>query len=164
MKNSKEWLSVSELLSENLVDFPRTDKGISKKAEREGWTKRQRVGVKGKTFEYYVGDMPKFVQQALGFKSNQPQQAQKLQEITIEQALAVLQKALNELPKETENRSIERNNADFTAIECHLVKCFRKASEEGKEAILSTAETMAALQEKKETTAQLFENSELNVA
>ena len=35
-------------------------------------------------------------------------------------------------------------------IERHLVNCFRKASEEGRVAILNIAETMAALQEKKE--------------
>ncbi|OOF43951.1 hypothetical protein BKK51_10455 [Rodentibacter trehalosifermentans] len=158
----QEWYEIKELLE--VGGLATTVQGITKKAKLENWQRRRKKGVKGNVFEYYVGDMPKAVQQALGFESNPPQQSQKPQEITVEQALAVLQKALNELPKETENRSIERNNADFTAIECHLVKCFRKASEEGKEAILSTAETMAALQEKKETTTQLFENSELNVA
>ncbi|MDG4949174.1 transcriptional regulator [Actinobacillus equuli subsp. haemolyticus] len=67
MKNSKEWFSVSELLSEKLEDLPKTDKGISKKADREQWEKRQRAGVKGKTFEYHYSSLPESVQLALGF-------------------------------------------------------------------------------------------------
>ncbi|MGJ3596809.1 hypothetical protein [Pasteurella multocida] len=39
MKNSKEWFSVSELLSEQIEGLPTTDKGISKKADREKWKK-----------------------------------------------------------------------------------------------------------------------------
>ncbi|OOF58778.1 DNA-binding protein [Rodentibacter myodis] len=66
MKNFKEWFSVKELIDKNLPNLPSSDKGIVKKADREGWEKRQRAGVKGKTFEYYVGDMPAEVQQALG--------------------------------------------------------------------------------------------------
>lgn len=67
MKNFKEWFSISELLSENLKDLPSTDKGISKKADREKWQKRQRSGVKGKTFEYHYRSLPESVQKALGF-------------------------------------------------------------------------------------------------
>ncbi|MEG9490062.1 helix-turn-helix transcriptional regulator [Mannheimia indoligenes] len=67
MKNFQEWFSVSELLSENLKDLPSTDKGISKKADREEWQKRQRSGVKGKTFEYHYTSLPRSVQEELGF-------------------------------------------------------------------------------------------------
>lgn len=71
MKNLQEWFSVSELLSEKSKDLPSTDKGISKKAEREGWKKRQRTGVKGKTFEYHYSSLPISVQEELGFTQEQ---------------------------------------------------------------------------------------------
>ena len=174
MKNSKEWFSVSELLSENLKDLPSTDKGISKKADREGWQKRQRTGVRGKTFEYYVGDMPPSVQAALGVevvKPTEPNQGdvvirtaegyvslemktRGLKPNAVQQALEVIEQALSNANKAP---SDELNN-----IEWHLVRCFRKASEEGKEAILSTAETMATLQEKKEEAKSFKDN--LNAA
>ena len=68
MKNSKEWFSIKELMDENLnLPLPSSDKGIVKKAEREGWKKRQRDGVKGKTFEYHYSSFPEGVQKALGF-------------------------------------------------------------------------------------------------
>ena len=74
MKNSKEWLSVAEILELDADDFPKSDKGIVKKADRERWEKRQREGVKGKTFEYHVSSFPEAVQKALGF-INKPQPA-----------------------------------------------------------------------------------------
>ena len=55
-------------MDENL-NLPSSDKGIVKKAEREGWKKRQRDGVKGKTFEYHYSSLPKDVQKQLGFET-----------------------------------------------------------------------------------------------
>lgn len=55
-------------MDENLnLPLPSSDKGIVKKAEREGWKKRQRDGVKGKTFEYHYSSFPPAVQKELGF-------------------------------------------------------------------------------------------------
>ena len=71
MKNSKEWLSVAEILELEADDLPKSDKGIVKKADREHWEKRQREGVKGKTFEYHVSSFPEAVQKALGFVKTQ---------------------------------------------------------------------------------------------
>lgn len=173
MGNSKEWWSVSELLEKKVETLPKTDKGISKKADRENWGKRQRAGVKGKTFEYYVGDMPTSVQQALGFSVALPASPQPNRddfvvttpsgaEIGVElkakrhsgnagagelmQAVQLIEQALAQIgktPPPTQNDGL--NN-----IERHLVRCFRTASEEGRVAILNIAETMAAMQEKKE--------------
>lgn len=56
-------------MDENL-NLPSSDKGIVKKAEREGWKKRQRDGVKGKTFEYHYSSLPKDVQKQLGFETS----------------------------------------------------------------------------------------------
>lgn len=70
----KEWYSISELLAAGLTNFPSSDKGITKKANRENWRKRQRKGVKGKTFEYHVSSMPSFVQEALCGKLIEPKE------------------------------------------------------------------------------------------
>lgn len=64
--DERNWISIKELLDLNIDSFPKSDKGLVKKAAREGWKKRQREGIRGKTFEYYVGDMPESVQVALG--------------------------------------------------------------------------------------------------
>ena len=42
----EKWLTVQELLG--LETLPKSDRGITKKADRENWVKRQREGVKGK--------------------------------------------------------------------------------------------------------------------
>lgn len=72
MKNSQEWFSIKELIDENLIGLPASDKGIVKKAERENWEKRQREGVKGKTFEYHYSSLPATVQEQLGFDVAEP--------------------------------------------------------------------------------------------
>lgn len=174
MKNSKEWFSVSELLSEQIEGLPTTDKGISKKADREKWEKRQRNGVKGKTFEYHYTSFPENVQQALGVEILQPTKPNQgdviirtaegdvsvdmktrgLKPNDVKQALEVIEQALSNANKAP---SDELNN-----IEWHLVRCFRKASEEGRMAILTTAESMASLQEKKEEAKSFKDN--LNAA
>lgn len=58
-----EWLTVQELLG--LETLPGSDRGITKKAQRENWVKRQRDGVKGKTFEYSFNSLPQAVQAEL---------------------------------------------------------------------------------------------------
>ncbi|MDP9499403.1 helix-turn-helix transcriptional regulator [Bisgaard Taxon 45] len=65
MQNYQEWFSIKELMEKQL-SLPKSDKGIVKKAAREGWKKRQRQGVKGKTFEYHYASFPITVQQQLG--------------------------------------------------------------------------------------------------
>lgn len=72
MQNYQEWFSIKELMEKNLY-LPGSDKGIVKKAAREGWQKRQRQGVKGKTFEYHYTSFPIAVQQQLGlYQAEQP--------------------------------------------------------------------------------------------
>ena len=170
MKNSKEWFSVSELLSEQIEGLPTTDKGISKKADREKWEKRQRNGVKGKTFEYHYTSFPENVQQALGFTVSQPKQPNQTRDDFIvqtpsggefglelktrrlkgeavninelRQAITLIEEAVAQIGKA---RPSELNN-----IEWHLIQCFRSANEQGRVAILNIAETMAAIQDKEE--------------
>ncbi|MDY6216958.1 DNA-binding protein [Actinobacillus porcinus] len=170
MKNSKEWFSVSELLSEQIEGLPTTDKGISKKADREKWEKRQRNGVKGKTFEYHYTSFPENVQKALGFIVSQTEHSNQTRDDFIvqtpsggefglelktrrlkgeavninelRQAITLIEEAVAQIGK---TRPSELNN-----IEWHLIQCFRSANEQGRVAILNIAETMAAIQDKEE--------------
>ncbi|AKD39197.1 putative bacteriophage transcriptional regulator [Pasteurella multocida subsp. multocida OH4807] len=72
MQNFQEWFSIKELMDKELY-LPSSDKGIVKKAAREGWIKRQREGVKGKTFEYHYSSFPVAVQKQLGlYDENNP--------------------------------------------------------------------------------------------
>ncbi|WP_053067741.1 DNA-binding protein [Muribacter muris] len=45
-----------------------TPQGIAQRAKKENWQRRRVAGVKGNVFEYYVGDMPESVRNALDFK------------------------------------------------------------------------------------------------
>ncbi|BBF06594.1 DNA-binding protein [Haemophilus influenzae] len=161
----KEWVLLKDLLG--VAGLASTPQGVLLNAKRENWKRRRKKGVKGNVFEYYVGDMPKAVQQALGF-AGKPQQVELQPEIkqnsTLEQAMAIVQKALEELENAPKNNAQTPNNEGLSQIEQRLLQCFRKASKEGQEAIISTAETMAALQEKKETEAQPLKNHQLNAA
>ena len=56
----EKWLTVQELLG--LKTLPSSDRGITKKSQRENWEKRQREGVKGKTFEYKFSSLPEETQ------------------------------------------------------------------------------------------------------
>lgn len=60
----REWFELNEILG--VAGLPKTVQGVTKKAKLENWNRRLIQGRKGKTFEYYVGDMPIAVQQALG--------------------------------------------------------------------------------------------------
>ena len=168
----KEWVLVKDLIGiEGLAGTPQ---GIAQRAKKENWQRRRVAGVKGNVFEYYVGDMPPSVQAALGvevIKPTEPNQGdviirtaegdvslemktRGLKPNAVQQALEVIEQALSNATKAP---SDELNN-----IEWHLVRCFRKASEEGRVAILTTAESMASLQEKKEEAKSFKDN--LNAA
>ena len=67
----EKWLTVQELLG--LKTLPSSDRGITKKSQRENWEKRQREGVKGKTFEYKFSSLPEETQAELLLR--QPQSA-----------------------------------------------------------------------------------------
>lgn len=168
----KDWVLVKDLIGiEGLAGTPQ---GIAQRAKKENWQRRRVAGVKGNVFEYYVGDMPPSVQAALGVEILQPTKPNQgdviirtaegdvsvdmktrgLKPNDVKQALEVIEQALSNANKAP---SDELNN-----IEWHLVRCFRKASEEGRVAILTTAESMASLQEKKEEAKSFKDN--LNAA
>ncbi|MDD2167895.1 DNA-binding protein [Glaesserella parasuis] len=164
----KEWILIKDLIG--IEELAGTPQGIAQKAKKENWRRRRVAGVKGNVFEYYVGDMPESVQQALGFTVSQPKQpnqtrddfivqtpsggefgvelkTRRLKEEAVNidelrQAIALIEKAVVQIGKA---RPSELNN-----IEWHLIQCFRSANEQGRVAILNISETMAAIQDKEE--------------
>lgn len=66
MRNNREWYSAKELVA--IAGLPNSPQGVNKKARTQGWKKRERTGVQGGAVEYFVGDMPKDVQNALDFQ------------------------------------------------------------------------------------------------
>lgn len=63
-----EWIELKELLGKK--DMPKTIQGITFKAKSEKWKRRRVEGVKGKVYEYYIGDMPEHLQKELGFEKS----------------------------------------------------------------------------------------------
>ncbi|STO53816.1 transcriptional regulator [Canicola haemoglobinophilus] len=119
MKNSKEWWSVSELLDKELETLPKTDKGISKKADRENWEKRQRSGVKGKTFEYHYSSFPEDVQRALGFSSS-PSSKQTTQQKAFSEVRDVAQEEQVPFYSATASAGFGAVNSDIYAPEDYI--------------------------------------------
>ena len=62
------WFSIQELLG--LQSLPSSDRGIMKKADRENWEKRQRDGIKGRTYEYAFSSLPQATQAELLLKQS----------------------------------------------------------------------------------------------
>ena len=62
------WFSIQELLG--LQSLPSSDRGIMKKADRENWEKRQRDGIKGRTYEYAFSSLPQETQAELLLKQS----------------------------------------------------------------------------------------------
>lgn len=153
MKNSQEWFSVTELLEKKISSLPTSDKGIVKKATRERWEKRQREGVKGKTFEYNAYTMPQEVQTALGFSLRLAKESDKL----ISSSQDDLQKRIDQL--ENKLRALETKARGFvqpkpieslTNDEWQLVCAFRRCNKDRQVGLLATTEALAAQTEKEQ--------------
>ncbi|QIA76044.1 DNA-binding protein [Rodentibacter caecimuris] len=149
MKNLDEWLSITELLERKFEDLPKSDKGISKKAEREGWEKRQRTGVKGKTYEYYVGDMPESVQKALGFALSRPNSIEESagEYKTNKNTIDKIMEAVNSLEKKVKELEEPRDNLPDTLdnAEKRLIRWFRLCNKDRQAMLLSSAEVFAEM-------------------
>lgn len=158
----KEWVLVKDLIGiEGLAGTPQ---GIAQRAKKENWKRRRVAGVKGNVFEYNVRSMPESVQQALGVDMIRPTMASVEPSPTptnsrLEEAL---RRAAGELEAILREEKEAQAKETLNNIERHLVSCYRKASEDGKVAILNMAESMANLQEKKEEVQLASDN--LNVA
>ena len=163
----KEWYSISELLAAGLTNFPSSDKGITKKANRENWRKRQRKGVKGKTFEYHVSSMPSFVQETLCGKLIEPKEWFSANELVELRGLPATPQGINKKARTQHREKRSKNGVQGRAIEYHysslpedvqqalsivgiseidlLIHYFNTSSLEGKKAIMATAKAMANL-------------------
>lgn len=62
------WLSTKNLLG--ISSLPSTEQGINKKANRENWEKRQRLGGKGTAYEYAFSSLPQAVQAEILLKQS----------------------------------------------------------------------------------------------
>lgn len=61
---SSEWFSAHELAG--LPGLPGEKSSVNRKANKEGWKRRQRKGVKGVAFEFHITSLPTETQEALG--------------------------------------------------------------------------------------------------
>ena len=171
MNSLKEWFTASELAG--IGGLPVQASNVTRRATKKNWRKRQIEGKRGVAYEYHYSALPQNVQEALGFKFevNLPSSPQRQEDFIVTtptgrelgfdlkarllkgaggdtdeliQAVRLIEQAVLNIGKE------EKPKSEINNIEWHLINCYRKASEEGKVAILTTAESMASLQEKKE--------------
>lgn len=52
----KEWFTAREL--SNIGELRKSEQGINKRARRENWQRRNRLGKQGTTFEYHYSSFP----------------------------------------------------------------------------------------------------------
>ncbi|EBV5175633.1 DNA-binding protein [Salmonella enterica subsp. enterica serovar Carmel] len=60
----KEWFTADELAGK--AGMPGDRSNVNRRANREGWKRRQKEGVKGKAFEFHLSSLPPETQEALG--------------------------------------------------------------------------------------------------
>lgn len=150
----QEWFELNKILG--VAGLPSTVQGITKKAKLEHWQRRRKQGVKGKVFEYYVGDMPPAVQQALGFAQPLektmdkpvPLKSHSLPELPIEQAINEAEQALQALQRAIERQKPKDNpildGQPLKVEEMTVIRNYRKTTDLGREAILGLSYTVAA--------------------
>ena len=67
----KEWYTATELaelaIGMDLHNFPKTSRGVNKRALSENWEKRPRSSGQGGGFEFYYRSLPIDIQEKLGF-------------------------------------------------------------------------------------------------
>ncbi|EEV7642072.1 hypothetical protein D1Z84_19040 [Escherichia coli] len=63
---NKEWFTAQELASLGLPGFPKDKSGINRRANKEGWLRRQKANVRGIAYEFHISALPMEAQQVLG--------------------------------------------------------------------------------------------------
>ncbi|MFZ7276950.1 DNA-binding protein [Avibacterium endocarditidis] len=157
MKNFQEWFSVTELLEKEIGSLPASDKGIVKKAAREKWEKRQREGVKGKTFEYNVYTMPADVQIALGYSQpirKEPNKPVQPSQDDLQKRIVQLENKLQALETKAQGFISPKPPEGLTNDEWQLVCAFRRCNEDRKMMAVSAVEALAAQTEKEQKESQ----------
>ncbi|ANJ91376.1 DNA-binding protein [Pasteurella multocida] len=154
----QEWYEIKDLIG--VEGLPTTVQGLTKKAKLENWQRRRITGIKGKAFEYYVGDMPLAVQQVLGFKTDETNPQPLLSE-RIDHIMAVIN-SLEAKVKELEEPTLDSLTDTLDQAEKRLVRWFRQCNKDRQAMLLSSAEVLAdmSLKEQKESSEPL-ENCEV---
>ncbi|EKT2300135.1 hypothetical protein QD153_000511 [Salmonella enterica] len=67
---NKEWFTAQELASLGLPGFPKDKSGINRRANKEGWLRRQRANVRGIAYEFHISALPAEAQLVLGKPSD----------------------------------------------------------------------------------------------
>lgn len=158
----REWFELNEILG--VAGLPKTVQGVTKKAKLENWNRRLIKGRKGKTFEYYIGDMPLAVQQALGFKASEDKsEGSPIEQVegrleSIDRIMAAIS-LLEAKVKELEAPALDSLPETLDQAEKRLVRWFRQCNKDRQAMLLSSAEVLAdmSLKEQKESS-ELFEN------
>ncbi|UWZ92588.1 ci repressor-like protein [[Pasteurella] aerogenes] len=154
----QEWYEIKDLLG--VGGLPTTVQGLTKKAKLENWQRKRILGVKGKVFEYYVGDMPESVQRALGFKATQQETAQEASlESQVNERLKTIDKimaavsTLEQKVKELEEPTLDSLPDTLDNAEKRLIRWFRQCNKDRQAMLLSSAEVLAdmTLNEQKES-------------
>ncbi|MGY6090609.1 DNA-binding protein [Avibacterium paragallinarum] len=147
----QEWFKLNELLG--VAGLPNTVQGITKKAKLENWQRRRIRGVKGKVFEYYIGDMPLAVQQALGFSgplTKAPDKPMKRSQDDLQKRIDQLENKLQALETKAQGFVSPKPPEGLTNDEWQLVCAFRRCNEDRKIIAVSAVEALAAQTEKEQ--------------
>ncbi|WP_080206249.1 DNA-binding protein [Salmonella enterica] len=67
---NKEWFTAQELANLGLPGFPKDKSGINRRANKEGWLRRQRANVRGVAYEFHISALPAEAQLVLGKPSD----------------------------------------------------------------------------------------------
>ncbi|MCW9710876.1 ci repressor-like protein [Avibacterium sp. 21-586] len=151
----QEWFKLNELLG--VAGLPNTVQGITKKAKLENWQRRRIRGVKGKVFEYYIGDMPLAVQQALGFSeplTKAPDKPMERSQDDLQKRIDQLENKLQALETKAQGFISPKPPEGLTNDEWQLVCAFRRCNEDRRVGLLATAEAWAIQTEKEQKESQ----------
>lgn len=172
----KEWFTAFELAGKG--GLPNQPSNVTRRATKNQWIKRQVEGKRGIAFEYHYSSLPPSVQEALGFSIvGSPKvphdyiiqtplggeigleiKAGKMNRQELERALKMIEQALGLMPVQSPQPQSEMDK--LNNHERSLVRYYRRSSDEGKIAIMNIAETMADLNDKKESS-ELFATGEV---
>lgn len=147
----KEWELVKNLLG--IGGLPNTPQGVLLNAKKGNWQRRRVAGAKGNVFEYYVGDMPITVQQALGFSApltKEPDKPIPLSQDDLQKRIDQLESKLQALETKAQGFVQPKPPEGLANDEWQLVCAFRRCNEDRKVGLLATAEALAAQTEKEQ--------------
>ncbi|WP_249962217.1 DNA-binding protein [Histophilus somni] len=147
----KDWELIKNLLG--IGGLPSTPQGVLLNAKKENWQRRRVAGVKGNIFEYYVGDMPLSVQQALGFSEPLSKDADKPttpSQDDLQKRMDQLENKLQALETKAQGFVSPKPLEGLANDEWQLVYAFRRCNEDRKMMAVSAVEALATQTEKEQ--------------